>query len=474
MYWLPWTAETFARAAQERKPILLSISAAWCSACHEMDRTTYTDPDVAALTAERYVAVRVDADQRPDINDRYNLGGWPTTAFLTPDGELIGGGTYLDAARMAGVLRQVADAFANMIAARGAPPAGAQLEPGADGAAVLHDNAVVDPAQVFASFDEEYGGFGMEPKFPLTSPLQLAMALYRETGDPRYRFIVERTLDGIAEGGLYDPASGGYFRYATTRAWQLPHREQLLETNARLLATFVEAATTFQRALDRNRAVEVAAFVARLASASGGYRGSTEHPQVFAASTGCAVTALLRFASATGDEGLVRETLSRFESFLLAAYRPGHGIAHMVDEGHRCPRLLADQIAIGEALLAAHAMTGDEPYRMMAEELGHYALGAFAAPGGGFFDRVRESGDVGLLRELRVAYHDNCEAAAFFARLCGVSDEAAFAGVAEQALSSVEAAAAEHGPEAAHWLLAQRSQGPQRSEDLEGRKDLRS
>jgi len=177
---------------------------------------------------------------------------------------------------------------------------------------------------------------------------------------------------------------------------------------------------------------------------------------VFAASTGCAVSALLLFASLTADERLVRETLGHFESFLLAAYRPGHGIAHMVDDGRRCPRLLADQIAIGEALLAAHAITGDEPYRMMAEELGHHALGAFTAPGGGFFDRLRESGDVGLLRELRVGYQDNCEAATFFARLHRVSDEAAFAEVAEQALARVAAAAADHGPEAAHWLLAQR------------------
>ena len=84
--WLPWSADAFARAAREGKPVLLSITAAWCRACHEMDRTTYADPDVAALVRDRFVAVRVDTDRRPDINERYNLGGWPTTAFLTADG----------------------------------------------------------------------------------------------------------------------------------------------------------------------------------------------------------------------------------------------------------------------------------------------------------------------------------------------------------------------------------------------------
>src|SRR6266566_3662721 len=106
--WLPWSADAFARAAREGKPVLLSITAAWCHACHEMDRTTYADPEVAALVRDRFIAVRVDTDRRPDINERYNLGGWPTTAFLTPDGDVITGSTFVDVDRMAAVLTRVA------------------------------------------------------------------------------------------------------------------------------------------------------------------------------------------------------------------------------------------------------------------------------------------------------------------------------------------------------------------------------
>ena len=112
--WLPWSADAFARAAREGKPVLLSITAAWCQACHEMDRTTYADPEVAALVRDRFVAVRVDTDRRPDINERYNLGGWPTTAFLTADGDVITGGTFVPVDRMPGVLTRVASAFATV------------------------------------------------------------------------------------------------------------------------------------------------------------------------------------------------------------------------------------------------------------------------------------------------------------------------------------------------------------------------
>ncbi|HVZ22746.1 MAG TPA: DUF255 domain-containing protein, partial [Vicinamibacterales bacterium] len=170
MDWLPWSSDAFERAARERKPVLLSITAAWCRACHEMDRTTYADAAVAALARQRFVAVRVDSDRRPDINDRYNLGGWPTTAFLTPAGALIGGGTFIAVERMPGVLTQVADAFA-ALDRREPAPGGVTHTDGPPAAASVE--------AVFATFDAEHGGFGIEPKFPITGPLHLALALAR-------------------------------------------------------------------------------------------------------------------------------------------------------------------------------------------------------------------------------------------------------------------------------------------------------
>src|SRR5262249_52580194 len=120
--WLPWSTAAFSRARAERKPVLLSIAAPWCQWCREMDRTSYTDPDIVALIDRRFIPIRVDADRRPDIGERYSLGGWPTTAFLTADGDVVGGGTFIARERMADVLTQVTDAFATRTAEIAAAP----------------------------------------------------------------------------------------------------------------------------------------------------------------------------------------------------------------------------------------------------------------------------------------------------------------------------------------------------------------
>src|SRR3954467_6401696 len=230
--WRPWGAEAFAQAARASKPGLHSTPAAWCRACREMDRTTYADAAVAAIVHDRFVAVRVDADRRPDINERYNLGGWPTTAFLTPRGDIMTGGTFVPVDRMAGVLERVATEYTENLATenteRTDDPATEDTEDTED-TEHTEDLATEDtdhtdyrenPATedtddtersegentdpviraIFSSFDEVHGGFGIEPKFPHTAPIHLAMALFRESNDPRWRRIVERTLDAIRHG----------------------------------------------------------------------------------------------------------------------------------------------------------------------------------------------------------------------------------------------------------------------------------
>lgn len=449
--WQPWDSATFARAVRERKPVLLSITAVWCGACHEMDRTTYADQDVAAIIRERFVPVRVDADRRPDINDRYNLGGWPTTAFLTPHAELITGGTFVAESAMPGVLARVAAEY-ERLAADGAGsavgPATNNANTADDADDALTDDQLIE--RIFSSFDERYGGFGIEPKFPFTAPLHLAMALFRETDDRRWQSIVERTLDAMADGPLWDGASGGFFRYATGRDWQLPHREKLLDTNAALLRVFAEAAIVFGRGVDYERCARIARFITTtLRAEAGGYVGSLGDTVLYADGNASAAAALLAAATVLGDDALGREALGSFERVLLLCYRPGLGLAHYYDGAPHVRGLLVDHVAGIAALLDAHDASGSEPYRMMAEELSHLVIRDFAdAEGGGFYDRVAAPDDVGLLRTRRKPF-SNAEAAMALDR----------AGFREPALGALRAAARQlegQGPLAAQYALARR------------------
>ena len=451
--WEPWGRDAFARAAREAKPILLSIGAAWCQACHEMDDTTYADPAVADLIRRRFVAVRVDTDRRPDINERYNLGGWPTTAFLTADGRLIAGGTFVSADRMPAVLARVADA----VAARPELRTEADVRHGSNedtGEAVYDLDALIET--VFSSFDEAHGGFGVEPKFPHVAPVQLALALFRETQEPRWRVIAERTLDAMWEGGLRDRRDGGFYRYAATRDWQHPHVEKLLETNAALLRLYAEAGLALGRAADGERAAQIARFITgRLRDGRGGYHGSDADRMLYADANATAASALMKAASLLGDQDLAREALASFERVLLGCYKPGAGLAHDPEGGVR--GLLGDQVAAIAALLDAHDLTGAEPYQMMAEEIGHYTAHQLAdADGGGFFDRATQPDDIGLLRTRRIPFVANAEAAVALARLQRISREFDFAAHAAGALLAAGRQAGRQGPLAAHYVLAAR------------------
>ena len=455
--WLPWSADAFARAARERKPILLSITAAWCQACHEMDRTTYEDAQVIAIVRDRFVPIRVDTDRRPDINERYNLGGWPTTAFLTADGELLGGGTFVAADRMPGALLQVVDAIetrsGEIARAQGIGTADAQMTASNDHPP-LHE--IVDA--VFATFDDERGGFGIEPKFPLTMPLHLAIVLGRDEPDGDWHALVERTLDAIKDGGLHDADGGGFFRYATTRDWQLPHVEKLLDTNASLLSIYAEAADALGRAEYLDVSAELAEYItANLTAQSGGYRGSESDTIVYTDSSLLASGALLSASETLARPEIGRDALQQLERVVLSSYRPGEGVAHYVDRAPQVRGLLVDQVAAINALLDAETVAGGEPYSMMAEELAHFVLRTmWDDASDGFFDRADGGEEVGLLRVRRKPFVLNADAARAFARVGRISDDTAFRDRADAALRGIAPAARAQGPLAAHYVMAMR------------------
>jgi uncharacterized protein YyaL (SSP411 family) len=248
IHWREWNDSAFAEAQQADKPILLDISAVWCHWCHVMDETTYSDPELIALINERYIAIRADNDQRPDVNRRYNLGGWPTTAFLTPAGELLTGGTYIPPDQMRSYVTQVSDAYKNSkaqimeriaeISSKREQTLQTRAAPEAKLSSAIVDNVL---QQIVGSYDALYGGFGDEPKFPQTDALEFTLERYYETRDIALLPAITTTLTRMATGGMYDQVWGGFFRYSTTRDWSVPHYEKMLEDNAKLLALYVHA-----------------------------------------------------------------------------------------------------------------------------------------------------------------------------------------------------------------------------------------
>ena len=280
--WHEWGEEAFASAQRANKPMLLDIGAVWCHWCHVMDRESYDDAEVAAIVNEHFIAVKVDRDERPDIDSRYQAavsavsgqGGWPLTAFLTPDGKPFYGGTYFPPNDGYGrpsfkrVLTSIANAYKEkhgdvVEQAKMLESAIAQAESfaGRSGRVSWSIIAAIQKS-AFGMFDPQHGGFGQAPKFPHPSVLDLLIERYARTaagaslrrtaegGRPHMDLadageqlhnVVVTTLEHMANGGVYDQLAGGFHRYSVDERWVVPHFEKMCYDNSELLKNYVHA-----------------------------------------------------------------------------------------------------------------------------------------------------------------------------------------------------------------------------------------
>lgn len=259
--WMPWGDAAFERARREDKPILLDIGAVWCHWCHVMDRESYENGETAALINELYVPIKVDRDERPDVDTRYQRavqtltgqGGWPLTAFLTPDGQTFYGGTYFPPVDSHGrpsfrrVLGEVAriwkdDRERALDAVRGITErlnayAQAEAQSGSVDARLINETV----EELANSFDFRYGGFGRAPKFPSAGALLLLIDHDLDTGTGWSRRMALETLTAMGKGGIYDQLGGGFHRYSVDARWIIPHFEKMAYDNGPLLEAFARA-----------------------------------------------------------------------------------------------------------------------------------------------------------------------------------------------------------------------------------------
>jgi hypothetical protein len=266
--WKAWGEAAFARAQAEDKPILLDIGAVWCHWCHVMDRESYENAEIAGLINAHFVAVKVDRDERPDVDARYQAavsamsgqGGWPLTAVLTPDGRPFFGGTYFPPADRYGrpgfgrVLATMAQAWRErreeaLESAASVVAAIEQNESFSGGGGGELTLALVDKiaGSALKQFDPRNGGFGTQPKFPHPAALDLLLevAMNRDNGEAAVAFAV--TLEKMARGGVYDQLAGGFHRYSVDERWVVPHFEKMLYDNTELLRNYVHGFQSFVR-----------------------------------------------------------------------------------------------------------------------------------------------------------------------------------------------------------------------------------
>ena len=275
--WHPWGEEAFARAQAEDKPILLDIGAVWCHWCHVMDRESYEDAEMARLINEHFVAMKVDRDERPDVDARYQAavaaisgqGGWPLTAFLTPDGRPYFGGTYFPRDDRYGrpgfgrVLLTMAQVWRERreeaLDSAGSVMAAIEHNESFSGRGGELTLSLVDKiaAAAINQFDPRNGGFGSQPKFPHPAVLDLLLEVAMNRGNEQAQEAFTTTLEKMARGGVYDQLAGGFHRYSVDERWVVPHFEKMLYDNTELLRNYVHGFQSFVRPDFLETAVEI-------------------------------------------------------------------------------------------------------------------------------------------------------------------------------------------------------------------------
>ncbi|MFQ5504536.1 MAG: DUF255 domain-containing protein [Planctomycetota bacterium] len=283
--WYPWGQQALARARAESKPIFLSVGYSTCYWCHVMERKVFSDPEIAAYMNEHFISIKVDREERPDVDEIYmnatriltRSGGWPNSVFLTPDGEPFFAGTYFpptDAHGRPGfptVLRSMADAWENdrervlQVARRVAAAIARSDQELAGGGASPNPGALLEGAraQLARSYESTHGGFSRRTKFPRPSTLEVLLVSYLETKEPATLAMITQTLDEMALGGIYDHLAGGFHRYSTEPTWSIPHFEKMLYDNAQLIGVYARAYQVTRRPLYRRVVEEVVTYLER-------------------------------------------------------------------------------------------------------------------------------------------------------------------------------------------------------------------
>ncbi len=486
--WQDWGSQAFATAQQLDRPILLSINAVWCYWCHQMDDGAYSDPDVARFLNEHFIPVRVDTDHRPDINARYNVGGWPTTSFLTPHGGFIAGATYLPPDQFLAMLDEVRRAYSerkpelyeqgNDIQRQRREHA-ARVSAGNEPDAALVDGIT---RRVAGTYDPINGGFGVEPKFPSAPMLRLLLHRYRTTREPFFSVMLEKSLDALVGGSLRDSVEGGFFRFVMSADWTQPQHEKMAEDNIALSNLLMDAGITLQRTDYLRYAGEAVDYiidtlcdadVLAIRGSQGAHSDYFAQPAVVRAAipkppvdpcsyahlTGQAISMLFGAAWKLGRPDLTDLAANMLDKLVdsAASGHLRHVYPNATDPAQDGGDLLVDWCALLIASLDGHdAVPGpSERYRQAAEHAADVLSERFLdAQRGGFFDIEDTPDRPGYLRVREKPLAENVTAALGMMRLSHITFEDRYLHTAHHILSAYVEANRDYGELAADYAMA--------------------
>jgi len=477
--WQKWGSEAFRRAQVEDKLILLDLTAVWCHACHVMDQTTYANPRIIQILNDNFIPVRVDTDQRPDLEARYRAGGWPTTNLLLPTGEILFQANALESEEMEEILLEVQSLYATDKAAllkqasRLWNRVKEKVEPSTSKGHALQVSMVEQSVEIMrAQFDPVHGGFRKAPKFFEPEAIQMAFVRGFFENDPELIKMGLHTLE--KQLPLLDPVWGGFYRYAEQEDWTQPHFEKMLTIQARNLRNYVEA---FQLTGDlqfKRVALALIEYVSRFLtdpqtglfyeSQDADVRGHEGEPfvsgaeyyalneinrlaigiprvdqRIFTGSNALIAWAYL-YASPVLEKPEIREkALQTLSQLFEKRFDVKRGLAHVEVKGElSLYGLLSDHILFGQALLEAFSATGRSQFLQNAEALAEVSQKLLQDPAkGGFFDHPHMSGKLGLLKLPTKPVTENFQAALWYLTLFHLTGRPEYRSIAEGTLQSM-------------------------------------
>jgi hypothetical protein len=477
--WHEWGPETFHRAQAEEKLIVLDLTAVWCHACHVMDQTTYSNPRIIQLLNSNFIPVRVDTDQRPDLEARYRAGGWPTTNLLLPTGEILFQANALESEEMEAMLLEIQAVYATdkvdllQQASQFWSRVKEKIEASHSNGNALQASMVGQSIEIMKKqFDVVNGGFREAPKFFEPEAIQMAFAHGFLENEPA---VIKMGLDTLVKQVvLFDPVWGGFYRYAEQSDWSQPHFEKMLTIQAQNLRNYVEA---FQLTGDpqfKRIALALIEYVSRfLTEPQTGFFYESQDADVRGAEEGLLVTGTEYYALSesrrlaiglphvdqrtfTGSNALMARSylhaapvLGKPEIEKLALHTltrlfeqrfdVKRGLAHAEKEGVlSLYGVLSDHIFFGQALLEAFSTTGQSRFLQNAEALAEVSRQLLQdSVNGGFFDHPRAAATLGLLKLPTKPATENFQAALWYLNLYHVTGNQVYRSIAEKTLQSM-------------------------------------